>query len=174
MKSKRIVGLLGILFIFMLVGCTQRMIDFTIISSKNVDLSRAAEFTRGRERVEGKDTKYIIIFIPTGIPNMKEAVDRAIEKVPGAVALVDGVLTSVYWYVPLIMGANSYVVEGLPLIDKSLLSGKELPSNYMVSYYDCSRKEQRLVYLTEAEYLNVKIAIQEKDAKTLEEILLKN
>ena len=173
MKSKKIIGLLGILFIFMLVGCTRRMIDFTIISSKNIDLSRAAEFTRGRERVMGRDTAYIIVFVPTGTPHVKEALDRAIEKVPGAVALVDGVVLSRSWYA-LVVGANSFIVEGTPLIDKSLLSGKELPSNYMISYYDDSKKEQRLVYLTKAEYLNVKIAIQEKDAKTLEEILLKN
>lgn len=174
MKSRRMIRLLGVLSVLTLFACSQRLIDFTIISSKNVDLSKAAEFTRGRERVEGKDTKYIIIFIPTGIPNMKEAVDRAIEKVPGAVALVDGVLTAVNWYVPFIVGASSYVVEGLPLIDKSLISGEELRSNYMLSYYDCSRKEQRLVYLTKAEYLNVKNAIQKKDVKSLKEILVKN
>lgn len=173
MKSKKKVTLLTILSVLMLFGCTHRMIDFTIISSKNIDLSRAAEFTRGIERVKGKDTAYIILFIPTGAPHLKEAVDRAIEKVPGAVALVDGVVSHQSWHV-LLMGAKSYIVEGSPLIDKSLISGKELPSNYMVSYYDHSRKEQRLVYLTKAEYWNVKTAIQKKDGKTLKEILLRN
>jgi len=40
--------------------------DFTIISTKNIDLSRGAEFIRSDKRVEGEDKKYIIIIIPTG------------------------------------------------------------------------------------------------------------
>ena len=78
--------------IFLTMGCSQRITDFTIISTKNIDLSRGAEFTKGSQRVEGEDTKHIIILFPTGIPSTKEAIDRAIEGTPGAVALLDGVL----------------------------------------------------------------------------------
>ena len=101
-------------------GCTQRMIDFTISSTKNVDLSNAASFKRGTVREEGIDTKHIIIIFPTGVPNMKEAVDRAIEKVPGGVALVDGVISHKYFYIPYIYGQNSFVVEGTVLIDPTV------------------------------------------------------
>jgi hypothetical protein len=167
-----VVGVLCLSLVFVSLGCTQRLTDFTVISSKNVDLSRAAEFKRGSERVEGKDTIYIILFIPTGIPNLKEAIDNAIEKVPGAVALVDGVVKIESWY--FFIGAQSYIVEGLPLIDRSLLSGQELPSNYIVGYYDESNKEEKIVYLTEAEFLDVKTAIKNKDAKTVKQILITN
>lgn len=163
---------LCILAICMLLGCTQRMFDFTIISSKNLDLSRAAEFTKGNERVEGKDTIYLILIFPTGIPNVKEAVDNAIEKVPGAVALLDGVVSFRQLFF-ILGGANSFIVEGTPLIDRSLISWQELPSNYMVSYYEPTKKEQIVVYLTKNEYCRVKNAIQRKDAKTIEGILLK-
>jgi len=105
-------------------GCTTRLTDFTVISTKNIEWSKAGTYKRATTRTTGKDTSYIIIFIPTGQPNMKEAIDRAIEPVPGAVALVDGVLYSNFWYIPYIYGESSYVVEGTPLIDPSLIGGK--------------------------------------------------
>jgi hypothetical protein len=106
-----------------LSGCTHRYIDFTAISSKNIDLSRGAEFVRGDARVTGTDKAHIIIFIPTGQPNAKEALDRAIESTPGAVALVDGVVSNSFWWIPYIYGQSSVVVEGTPLIDPRLLPG---------------------------------------------------
>jgi hypothetical protein len=47
--------------------------------------------------------------------------DNAIESVPGAVALLDGVLNHNFWYIPYIYGQESYDVEGTPLIDPLLL-----------------------------------------------------
>lgn len=118
-------GLMGLIC----AGCTTRMVDFTTISTKNVDWSKAETFTRSPTRVEGRDTAHIIIFIPTGVPNMKEAIDRAIESKPGGVALVDGVVYSKFWWIPYIYGQTSYVVEGTPLIDPALtgrFSGKSV------------------------------------------------
>jgi phosphoribosylcarboxyaminoimidazole (NCAIR) mutase len=109
-------GLMGLVC----AGCTTRMVDFTTISTKNVDWSKAETFVRAPARVEGIDKVHIIIFIPTGIPNMKEAIDRAIESKPGSVALVDGVVYQKVWYIPYIYGQSSYVVEGTPLIDPAL------------------------------------------------------
>lgn len=151
-------------------GCSQRMIDFTIISSKNVDLSNAARFTRGTQRVEGKDTAYIIVFIPTGMPNVKEAVDRAIEKVPGAVALVDGVVMFNYGNVVL-FGWNAYVVEGTPLIDPTLLGDRNLPSERMISYWNAKTQDVDVVYVSEEDYERAKAAIEAGDSATVEKIL---
>ena len=64
-------------------ACTTRLVDFTIISTKNLDLSKGASFERGRARVEGVDRVYIIVLIPTGTPNMKEAVDRRSSRCRG-------------------------------------------------------------------------------------------
>jgi hypothetical protein len=110
--------------VFVAAGCTIRLTDFTMISTKNIELARAATFKRAANRTRGKDTTYIIVAVPTGQPNMKEAIDRAIESVPGAIALVDGVIYSTSWYIPMIYGENSYVVEGTPLIDPSIIGGK--------------------------------------------------
>jgi len=101
-------------------GCTYRFVDFTAISSKNVDLSRGADLIRGKNRVTGKDTAHIIVFIPTGRPDAKEALDRAIESTPGGVALMDGVISTNFWYIPYIYGQQSVIVEGTPLIDPKL------------------------------------------------------
>jgi len=131
-----------------------RMVDFTILSTKNVDLARVATFEKGDSRVEGKDTAHIIIFIPTGVPNVKESVDRAIESVPGAVALVDGVITSHFFYIPYIYGQQTFVVEGTPLIDPKLAAAP-LKSNYIVMKMSEQGTVHETRYLTGEEYMNV-------------------
>lgn len=139
-----------------LIGCVARLADFTLISTKNIDLSRGADFRRGQSRIEGKDSVCIIIFIPTGIPNIKEAIDRAIESVPGAIALLDGVVTYKFWWIPYIFGKTSYVVEGTPLIDPKLLSAKKLQSNYIISKLNKKGNVIETKYVSEAEYESVK------------------
>jgi len=99
-------------------GCVQRITDFTVISSKNVDLSRGADFVRGESRVIGEDTKLVIIF-PIGLPNAKEAMDNAIQSVPGCVGLVDGVLE--YEVFSFVFGYTEYRVKGTCLIDPKLV-----------------------------------------------------
>jgi len=115
---KKVLAFVVIATIFF--GCTFRLVDFTMISTKNIDLTKGASFQKGKSRIEGIDRVHIIIFIPIGRPDMKEAIDRAIEKIPGCIALLDGVIYSRSWYIPYIYGQQSYVVEGTPLIDPSL------------------------------------------------------
>ena len=132
-------------------GCSQRLVDYTMISTKNIDLSRASSFTRAKQRVEGKDTIHIIIFIPTGVPNMKEAIDRAIESVPGAIALVDGVLYHKgFW---LLYGQSWYVIEGTPLIDPALVKAPTNPdTGYIVARCDRLGKVERVSHVTQPQY----------------------
>ena len=160
--QQKIKVLAVLLSLFGLVGCTVRLVDFTMISTKNLDLSRSANFERGKSRIQGKDEAMIIIFIPTGTPNIKEAVDRAIESVPGAIALVDGVISSSSWW--FIFGASSYVVEGTPLIDKSLAS-TELKSQYMIAKLDKKGNTQELRYVSKEEYLKIRDKYIEKYRK---------
>ena len=110
-------------------GCTHRITDFTFLSTKNVDLSQAASFERGTTRATGEDQVYIIVFIPTGIPNIKEATDRAIESVPGAVGLVDGVVYRKWFVLPLLGGFDKFTVEGTPLINKKAIQAEYLTAN---------------------------------------------
>jgi len=112
-----ILAVCGSALLLSALGCRTRVADFTIISSKNIDLSRAAEFVRGDSRIEADDRIHIIVIVPTGVPNMKAALDRAIEATPGAIGLLDGVVYEVGWYIPLIYGTAGYEVQGTPLID---------------------------------------------------------
>lgn len=112
--------LVMVVFSFLISGCTRRITDFTLISTKNIDLSRGAEFKRGETRVMGEDFAFIFLFIPFGLPNMKQATDMAIESTPGAIGLLDGVVEAEgFWF---IMGYSKYKVRGTPLIDPKLLN----------------------------------------------------
>lgn len=139
-----------LLFVVILSGCVTRLGDFTLISTKNVDLSKGASFQRGPSRVKGEDVATIIIFIPTGVPNMKTAIDRAIESVPGGIALLDAVLSMKAWW--FIFGQSGYVVEGTPLIDPALKLSVKLPSNYIFSRLDKKGNLIETKYLSKAEF----------------------
>jgi len=141
----------SILLVILLSGCGQRLVDFTIISTKNIDLSRANTFERAKSRVTGVDMVHWIIFIPTGVPNMEEAIDRAIESVPGAIALVDGVLRSKFWWIPYLYGQQSFIIEGTPLIDPSLASAWT-EGQFMVTIMDKNGKVLETKSVTEEEY----------------------
>jgi len=130
----------------MCTGCSQRVVDFTIISTRNVDLSRAASLERFRGRVEGVDQVYVII-VPIGTISLKEAVDKALDKIPGAVALVDGVVYQKYH-----LFAVSYVVEGTPLVDPAL-AGSPPESAFMIAYVN-GHEETTLAHVTQDEYAN--------------------
>lgn len=98
----------------LLCGCSHRLVDFTVISTQNVPLTERGEvLLKANSRVQGSDTKWQILFVP-GIPSMKEAIDRAIRKYHGAVALADGVVYSKAWSIGL-FGQSTYTVEGTPL-----------------------------------------------------------
>jgi hypothetical protein len=71
---------LALISTFVGSGCAFRMGDFSLISSQNVAFS-PEPIRRG---VEGSDCVYTLIFIPIGglVPNLEEAMDRAMEQVP--------------------------------------------------------------------------------------------
>jgi uncharacterized membrane protein len=121
--QRKIMFVLVPLVAVVLAGCTTvtRIGDFTIVSSKNIDLSRGADFKRGTNRVKGEDIVVITGFNVPSTPNMKTAIDRAIEYVPGAVALLDGVISQKTISYPFYTRMG-YVVEGTPLVDLGLIS----------------------------------------------------
>ncbi len=92
-------------------GCSVRMADMTVASTKNYNLN-SNQFVKG-ERVTGEDKVPVVLF-PLGIPNFKTAVDRAIEKDRCAVALSDVVITQLNQ--AFIVGQIGYRVEGTQLL----------------------------------------------------------
>ena len=73
---------LGVLLVLIVAGCEIRTGDLTLIATKNISSTRQAEV---RGQYEASDCKVF------GIPNVKEAIDRTIEKGNGN-ALIDAAL----------------------------------------------------------------------------------
>lgn len=98
-------------------GCTTRLADLTVCSTKNMDIKKSLHRVDTLQRNKGTDKRHIIILFPTGVPNMKEAADKAIEQTPGAVGLSDATLKYTWWYIPYIYGQFKYTVEGNPIFE---------------------------------------------------------
>ena len=99
----------------LLSGCTVRVADLTVASTKNYNLN-SGKFIKG-ERVKAEDSYPVIIF-PTGIPNVKTAADRAIEKNKCAVGLTDVVVNQLNH--AFLFGKIGLEVEGDLIIDRAL------------------------------------------------------
>lgn len=105
--------------VFCMPGCVRTLTDFTIVSTRNVDLSRMAEYKRLSQPRRGRDVVHWVLCFPlswTGEPELKPAIDRAILSAPGGVALVDGRIRESFWHI-LLYGQSSLIVEGTPLVD---------------------------------------------------------
>jgi len=100
--------LISLLFTF---GCSIRLADLTMISTKNVTLDKvdldSLPQTKG---VVGKDEKFVFLGIPLGLPHLEEAVDDALEKGNGDI-LIDSVLYTKHWDI-WIIGQNILEVKG--------------------------------------------------------------
>jgi hypothetical protein len=95
-------------------GCTIRVADMTVGSTKNYNIN-SAKFAKGK-RVIGEDT-YPVILFPLGIPNVKNAMDEAIEQDRCAVGLSDVVVSQLNH--AFIFGSIGYRIEGDLIIDAS-------------------------------------------------------
>jgi len=88
------------------------------MSGKNIDVTALGKAKRMNQRVSGKDVGHVVLGIPVKFPNAKDAMDNAMEKAPGSIALVDGVVYSQsFMVIPLLYGQNNYIVEGNPLFN---------------------------------------------------------
>lgn len=127
--KKIILPLLILLGMVISTSCTHRLTDFTVISTKNIPItSSMPNMKKADMRVKGVDTAPRILFIPIGSPNMKEAIDKAIEQYPGCVGLTDGVVKSNWWWA-LLYGQDSYIVEGTPIYVDETASSNTVSSN---------------------------------------------
>ncbi len=121
MKHRSSIATIAISVAFLLTasGCTQRILDFTVISSKNISL-RIKDEGKGL-RVTGEDKATYFLF-PLGNPQVKNAVDRAIESAgPGYDALLDGVIYN-HFNVFLLVGSFGFSVEGTPIKTSLLIA----------------------------------------------------
>lgn len=93
-----------------LSGCSVRLGDLSAITTKSINLDKvdidALPQVKG---VRGKDTKFIFVFIPFGIPHLEDAIDDALEK-GGGDLMTDAVIHRRYWW--FLIGQDSFEVKG--------------------------------------------------------------
>jgi hypothetical protein len=97
-------------------GCTTRLGDFTLLATKNIDLSnfqtQSAEQTAP---VKGEDSA-IQVFGQGSRPDMKEACDRA-EDAGHANVLTNAVIESSWWDA-LVVESQTFTVTGNPVVKR--------------------------------------------------------
>lgn len=99
-------------------GCTSvRVLDATIASSKNMDIKKSLHRVDSKVRVTGVDEKTMYVLTLMDFPNMKNAMDDAIEKNSECVGLSDVVVHFEQIYIPFIIHNQKYIVEGNPIYE---------------------------------------------------------
>jgi len=157
MKNKRFwlgMSLMALVFVVVLTGCATRIGDFTVMSSKNVELSRLGEFTRSKIAVKGTDSKITVLgFIPIKTRvDLKEALDSALNKIPGAQAIVD---VRLYYQKMdfLLFQIEGFVVSGTALIDPRVSDASEKTSDEQYLVLETNDgKDFSIRYVNEDEY----------------------
>jgi hypothetical protein len=87
-----------------LSACSQRVGDFTALSTKNIPFKYETSTV-----VEGEDCRWSILGVPLGLPNLKEATDNAIGS--SGNALVNEVTYQTGWTV-FFFGQTCFKVKG--------------------------------------------------------------
>lgn len=98
-------------FTTLVSGCSARIGDFTLMSTKNI-----GQLSRKGQSVKAEDCAcFLFMFIPVCggnmQPNAKTAVDRALEGTDGDL-LIDGVFYSNFFFIPYIWLQSCFRVEG--------------------------------------------------------------
>lgn len=93
-----------------LSGCSMRMGDLTVVSSRNVSLDKVDLDSMPQVGgVTGKDVKFVVLFIPIGFPHLENAIDDALDKGNGDV-MIDCVVKTTYWW--FLIGQSGIEVKG--------------------------------------------------------------
>ena len=87
-----------------LTSCSQNLFNFTIVSTKNIELEKLSALQKSSEKTTGEDKSSIIIIIPTRKIKIDQAISNTIDGIPGCVALLDGVVYSKFWFIPYVYG----------------------------------------------------------------------
>lgn len=97
-----------VIALLLTIGCSARVADLTLVSTKNIDLSNAKLDARKGKRIKGEDCAIALLgLIPLGHPNLEKAIDNALEKGKGNV-MVDQVT---YQKAAYFIIASQYCIE---------------------------------------------------------------
>lgn len=101
---------LCLLSLLLTAGCAVRQADMTLVSTRNVKLDKMDIDSLPQTReVVGKDSRFIFLFLPLGLPHLENAIDDALDKANGDL-MTDAVLFSKGWW--FLIGQNILEVKG--------------------------------------------------------------
>lgn len=99
-----------IFLLFLLSACSTHLADITVASNKNVNLKHVdLDKAPQKKWAEGRDTKFMFLFIPFGSPQIKEALNQTLRKGDGDI-LVDGSVYYESWW--FLFGERTIKVQG--------------------------------------------------------------
>ena len=109
-SNKLLIFITGITLIA-LTSCSIRIADLTMISTRNIDSDK--QYKELKKYTIGKDRSlYSILFIgPLGSPDIEDAIDDAIKKVPGGEYMKNVVIREKYPFF-LLFSMRTFQVEG--------------------------------------------------------------
>lgn len=108
MKKKLVLFVIFASILIAFGGCSQRIGDFTLLSTKNVEIG--GKYKKLDKRFQGEDTKMMLLGIPLGTPNLKTAVDNCIENGKGY--LITDAVVDYSFFTVILAGQMKYTVTG--------------------------------------------------------------
>lgn len=135
-----------------LTSCSQNLFNFTLVSTKNIELEKLSSLEKSVERTTGRDKASIIIFIPTRQIKIDQAISNTIDGIPGCVALLDGVVYSKFWWIPYIYGEQKIVIEATPLVDPSVTKQAKTVPKYAKIFLDKKGKIKSIESISEVDF----------------------
>lgn len=137
----------------LLTSCSQDLFNFTIVSTKNIELGKLSSLEKSTEKTKGEDKASVIVIIPTKKTKIDRAISNTIDAIPGCVALLDGTVSQKFWFIPYIYGEVKFVIEATPLIDPAY--SKSLPK-YGKIFLDKKGKIKKIESMSATEFATAK------------------
>ena len=161
MKKIIILSLIGLI----LTGCSQNLFNFTLVSTKSIELEKFSSLKKSSEKTTGEDKASLIIFIPTRTIKIDQAITNTIDAIPGCVALMDGTVYSKFWWIPYIYGEQKFVIEATPIIDPSFSQSSSNLPKYGRILIDKEGNVETIESITENTFLAEKNKIVKNGTK---------
>jgi hypothetical protein len=102
-KTKAVSLLLAMTTIALLIGCSARVGDLTIVSTRNINLSEKIQLNANKAtRFSGEDCSFFLLnYYPffNKIPNLEVAVERALRQGNGNLMLDEVTVASDVWVI---------------------------------------------------------------------------
>lgn len=95
----------------LLTACSTRVADLTVVSPNTVSMKKLnLDELPSTRNVVGRDSSFVFLFIPLGLPNLEEAISDALAKGEGDL-MIDTVIYRDAWSL-LLFGHRTLRVQG--------------------------------------------------------------